>query len=226
MLVGAILLSSLLVGSSAAQTRTRPDPSKPTGPPIDLLTRAPLTLSLGEPVARILFAAPRPSLTSFTLRSGKLPIGLQLTPGGLLYGTPSEVGTFRADIAAVDINGNARFSLSILVTSEALAIAWKEAAHVEGESIAGSVEITNRLSKPADITVIIVAVNEINKAFALGYQHYQVSPGSRPQLVRFGSQLPFGKYIVHADAIAEVPIPKTIYRSRIQTQNSLVITQQ
>ena len=35
--------------------------------------------------------------------------------------------------------------------------------------------------------------------------------------IPFGSTLPTGKYVVHADAIAEVPSKKAIYRARQQT---------
>ena len=55
--------------------------------------------------------------------------------------------------------------------------------------IAGTVEVSNGSRDIYDQTVIIVAVNEIGKAFALGYQHFDLSPQSQ-QFIPYSSSLP------------------------------------
>jgi len=72
--------------------------------------------------------------------------------------------------------------------------------------------------------VIVVAVNEIGKAFALGYQRFDLQPNNKDVEIKFGSTLPRGQYVIHADAIAEVPGKRAIYRSRLQTPQPLRVT--
>ena len=74
------------------------------------------------------------------------------------------------------------------------------------------------------MTFITVAVNPIGKAFALGYQHFTLAPESTSQQLDFGSTLPAGKYVVHVDAVAEVPSKNVIHRARLQTSTPLTLT--
>jgi Putative Ig domain len=199
---------------------------KPNGPPIDLarITTA-LTLPMGQYVARPLRSNGEVPSGQVTVVDGKLPPGLAISTNAHLYGTPTEAGRFTATLATRDSKGEARYSLTLEVVSETISISWKDAPQTDGDSISGSVVIDNRLPRPADLTVIIVAVNEINKAFALGYQHFPITPGKTVPTIKFGSTLPFGKYIVHADAVAEVPSNKAIHRTRVQTTIPIVLVQ-
>jgi len=73
------------------------------------------------------------------------------------------------------------------------------------------------------MTVIIVAVNEIGKAFALGYQHFNIARNVE-QVVPFSTTVPNGRYIVHADAIAALPNKKQANaRASIETATHLVV---
>ena len=67
-----------------------------------------------------------------------------------------------------------------------------------------------------------MAVNQIGRATALGYQEFTLQSGGQ-QLIPFGSEPGPGKYIVHADAVAEVPSTNSIYRARKQTDAPLLI---
>jgi hypothetical protein len=66
------------------------------------------------------------------------------------------------------------------------------------------------------LTVVVVAVNEINKAFTLGYQHFSIAPGATSPVIPFGMQLPPGRYRVRADAVGEVAPKNLIYRSALE----------
>ena len=97
-----------------------------------------------------------------------------------------------------------------------LTVAWTQSPQVTAAgAIAGEIQVTNGSADALDLTVIVVAVNTVNKAFALGYQHFSLGTGS--QRIPFGSTLPRDTYVVHADAIAENSETGKIYRARLQT---------
>jgi hypothetical protein len=218
-----VVLLAALGALAVGQQNQRP---AMTGPPINAANlTVPLSIPIGTPFVRQLTSRSGSPLTGWKVKFSKLPDGMELTPDGILFGEPAKAGTFAFRLTAEDGDGAVIFPMTIVVTADLISIDWKKAPRVQGESINGSVVFTSRLSRPADITVIIVAVNEVNKAFALGYQHFKFAPGTAPLVIPFGTQLPFGGYIIHADAIAEIP-PKSIYRSRKETSSRLTITQQ
>jgi hypothetical protein len=96
---------------------------------------------------------------------------------------------------------------------------------VQGDQILGSVRVSNGTKDPFDLTVIILAVDEHGKAFALGYQRFDLQPETVDVEIPFGqaSNLPFGAYVVHADAVAEVAAKDSIFRGRQQTPISLLV---
>jgi hypothetical protein len=75
------------------------------------------------------------------------------------------------------------------------------------------------------LTVIIVAVAENGRATAIGYQHFSLNAGTNDVRIPFGSTLPYGAYVIHADAIAEIPKRNAILRQRLQTPLPLQIVQ-
>lgn len=97
-----------------------------------------------------------------------------------------------------------------------LAIQW-EAPQVRDNTISGQLTVMNNMAGNLEATVIVVAVNRIGKAFVLGYEQLTVPPRSRSGPVLFASALPFGSYVVHADAIADIPSAQFIYRARLQS---------
>lgn len=154
--------------------------------------------------------------------SGALPAGLELdAQQGRLHGTPTVVGQFRLSISVTDSARPAegRERVFFLDVVPPLLLVWKKMPAVDGDRIAGSVDITNYTPDEFDLTYIVVAVNEIGKAFALGYQHGPVKGHTGPQEFPFGAgmNLPRGRYLVHVDAVAEVPARRAIYRTRLQS---------
>ncbi|PYX97503.1 MAG: hypothetical protein DMG71_02905, partial [Acidobacteria bacterium] len=105
-----------------------------------------------------------------------------------------------------------------------LVLEWSRFPRVQDNRIEGAVKVSNGTKDDFDLTVIVVAVNEIGKAFVLGYQHPELKTGTTDFEIPFGSTLPQGAYVVHADAVAEVPARNAIYRQRRQTPSPLQVT--
>jgi len=70
---------------------------------------------------------------------------------------------------------------------------------------------------------VILAVAENGRATAIGYQHFPLNAGITSFEIAFGETLPRGAYVVHVDAIAEVPPKDAIYRARLQTKEKLQV---
>jgi hypothetical protein len=163
--------------------------------------------------------------------SGPLPPGLQLDPKlGVISGVPSAGGEFKFSLAVTDSGGPQAQDMKSFVINvpSALTLDWKQFPKMKKEGITGAVVVSNQTGQTVDLTVIIVAVNEVGKAFALADQHFPLKPQTDSPIIPFGtdSTLPYGKYIIHADAVGEVASAKQIYRTRKQTAEAFVIKQQ
>ncbi|MGH9777333.1 MAG: Ig domain-containing protein, partial [Candidatus Acidiferrales bacterium] len=150
---------------------------------------------------------------------GSLPPGVLLDPvSGALVGAPAEAGEFRFT-ARVNDSGSPpqlaeeTFTINVVAPLE---ITWAEPPRVRDSGIFGSVRVSNGTRDDLDLTVIVVAVNEYNKAFALGYHHFTIKSGEETRDLLFGFSLPKGTYTVHADAVAEFAPGRAIYRTRLQ----------
>ena len=159
---------------------------------------------------------------------GSLPPGLALERStGRLAGIPNETGEFRFTIGVADNSNPPRAAARefVLRVVAALTLRWTLYPQVvNNNAIRGSVVVANGTRDAVDLTFISVAVNEIGKAFALGYQHFTLAPDSESPQLELSSTLPAGSYVVHVDAVAEVPARNLIHRARLQTQNTLSLT--
>lgn len=160
--------------------------------------------------------------------SGALPAGLELdAQQGRIHGIPSVTGEFRLSLSVTDsaTPAEGRERVFFLEVVPPLLLVWSKAPVVDVDRIAGSVNISNHTPDEFDLTFIVVAVNEIGKAFALGYQHGPMPAETERQSFTFGAgmNLPRGRYVLHVDVIAEVPAKKTIYRTRLQTPAELQV---
>jgi Putative Ig domain len=158
---------------------------------------------------------------------GNLPEGISLDESsGAISGVPeNSVGT-EFTVSVIDSRGNTRSRDFKLKVVPPLLIEWSTSPHVQGDQILGSVKVSNGTKDAFDLTVVILAVNEHDKAFALGYQHFDLQPETVDVEIRFGrgANLPMGAYVVHADAVAEVAAKDAIFRGRQQTPTSLLIS--
>ena len=69
-------------------------------------------------------------------------------------------------------------------------------------------QVSNGSKDTFDLTVIIVAVADNGRATAIGYEHFPLKAGATNVQIPFGNTLPHGGYVIHADAIAEIPTRK------------------
>jgi len=72
-------------------------------------------------------------------------------------------------------------------------------------------------------TIVVLAVNEIGRATAIGYQHFTLTQGTVDLEIPFGENLPRGSYEVNLDAVGEVAATDIIYRSRLVTSERLQV---
>lgn len=93
-----------------------------------------------------------------------------------------------------------------------------------GNEVKGSVVVVNGSDDDYDQTVLVEAVNEIGKAFAIGYQHFTLEHRTRSVPIRFDTTLPPGRYLVHADAVAEVASRHLVHRTHLVGPFPLVVT--
>ena len=154
---------------------------------------------------------------TWQLTTGKLPPGLSLDRvTGRISGTPTLPGQYIVTLTARDARVQAA-SLRITITILSLLdVAWMSQPQLSDTNLAGTLRVTNYTGNNVDLTVVIVAVNEIGKAFTLGYQHFPLVAGEVSPVIPFGMQLPPGRYRVRADAVGEVASKNLIYRSAVE----------
>ncbi|MGC2450023.1 MAG: hypothetical protein WA477_20405 [Candidatus Sulfotelmatobacter sp.] len=159
------------------------------------------------------------------LEKGILPPGLKLESDGLLHGQPERVGEFQFTIAVRDGSQpqQAVQKEFILRVMSALSLNWKNAAHVNGNRIEGSAEVSNTTADDIDLTFIVMAVPANGRAVAIGYQRFLLRRGTIKMELPFGETLPRGGYVVHVDAIGEVPSKNVIHRERLQSAKPLQV---
>ncbi len=182
----------------------------------DAVVQQPYSHQLEEPPA----GAPP---WAWHLASGTLPPGLTVNPDGTITGTPTAVGSFRWQMQATDsATTPAAVSYQVeLAVRPQLEMQWDAQPSLDSDTIQGRVRVINHSQESLNLTVIVVAINEIGKAFALGYQHFDFAPGS--QVIDFGSSLPRGSYLVHADAIGVSATSAASLYSGLQTPQPLVV---
>jgi hypothetical protein len=182
----------------------------------------PDTLPRGTRAARYRFAFNAAGGTQpfrWEVLDGRLPPGIQLDPySGGLAGSPTDTGLFRFTLRVTDSgqppqSAQQTFSINVVAPLE---ITWADPPRVREAGIFGAVRVSNGTRDALDLTVLIVAVNEYGKAFALGYHRFSLPAGEETRDLLFGFPLPKGTYTVHADAVAEFAPRPVIYRDRLQ----------
>ena len=153
------------------------------------------------------------------VEKGDLPQGLKLEEDGTLRGSPEKVGEYRFTISVTDNSRRPQalqreYTLSVLA---AMLMQWKKLAHVNGNRIEGSVEVSDTTPDDFDFTFIVLAVNENGRATAIGYQRFPLKQGTKDFEILFGDTVARGSYVVHVDGVGEVAEKNQIYRARLQT---------
>jgi hypothetical protein len=155
-----------------------------------------------------------------------LPEGLVLTPEGFLSGRPTKPGARSLTVTLAD-SGHPAHSINKTfhaTVNAALLLDWLRPPLIHDNRVDGAVQVSNGSKDDFDLTVVIVAVNAIGRATALGHQHFNLKAGASSVQIPFGETLPPGNYVVHADAVAEIPAKNSILRQRLQTPAPLPVT--
>ncbi|HUI83617.1 MAG TPA: Ig domain-containing protein [Candidatus Binatia bacterium] len=183
---------------------------------------------VGEYYGVLLSASGGASPYVWQLVGGNLPPGLRLhSDSGKISGRPTTPGEYHFAVSATDSSVphlQARRDLTIDVIA-GLSVAWKEPPTVQGRTISGSAIVSNRTAVELELTVTVLAVNEIGRATTLGYQHFRLGGQSTSQLIAFGSGPGPGTYYVHVDAVAHEPGHHHLYRASRQTPAQLKVAQ-
>lgn len=158
---------------------------------------------------------------------GSLPAGIVLHSDGELAGTPTETGEFRLTVTVTD-SGKPAYQrsqqLSLTVVSPLMA-QWGRYPRVNGQRLEGSILVSNQTDRDFDLTVIVLAVNEIGRATAIGYQHFPLKKNTDEMEIPFGDNLPPGSYQLNVDVVAEVAATNSIYRVRLAPKEKFEIRQ-
>ena len=160
------------------------------------------------------------------VEKGALPPGMKLEDDGLLHGAAEHRGEFQFTVSARD-GGQPQQAVEkgfTLHVQSALILIWKVPAHVNGNRIEGSVDVSNATPEDVDLTFIVMAIAANGRATAIGYQHFVLGRGTIGKELPFGETLPHGGYVVNVDAVGEVVAKNLIYRERMQTPSTLQVT--
>jgi hypothetical protein len=159
------------------------------------------------------------------LEKGALPDGIKLDDSGLLHGEAERAGEYRFTLSVKD-SGNPQqavqrdFTIKVV---EALTVAWKVPAHVTGNRIDGSIEVSNTTADDIDLTFDVKAVNENGRATEIGYQHFPLKKGTTAMSLPFGETLPHGTYMVYVDVNGEIATRNAIYKEQMKTPAALQV---
>jgi Putative Ig domain len=165
------------------------------------------------------------SVLHWKVEKGALPPGVKLDETGLLLGEPERPGEFQFTVSVID-GGNTQSAVQkgfLLRVVSGLALNWKNPAHVSGNRIEGSAQVSNETPDDIDLTFVVMAVAGNGRATAIGYQHFVLKRGTVAMELPFGETLPRGGYVVHVDAVGEVAPRNLIYRERMQTPGPLQV---
>jgi hypothetical protein len=159
------------------------------------------------------------------VESGALPPGIKLEDNGVMHGEAERAGEFQFVVAVRDSNNpqQAVQKRFVLKVEEGIKLAWKVPAHVTGNRIDGSVEVSNTTADDMDLTFDVKAVAENGRATEIGYQHFPLKKGTIAMALPFGETLPHGAYIVYVNLVGEVARRNAIYRQRMQTPSALQV---
>jgi hypothetical protein len=80
----------------------------------------------------------------------------------------------------------------VIKVVNAMTLSWKNPAHVVGNRIQGSVEVSNATVDDIDLTFDVKAVADNGRATEIGYQHFVLTRGTIGMALPFGETLPHG----------------------------------
>jgi hypothetical protein len=162
------------------------------------------------------------------LVDGELPPGCKLHHRtGKISGVPTTAGVYHFTIAVQDSDipkSELKREFTVRVI-EGLMISWNDPPKIHGHAISGSATVTNQTPLEMVVTFIVVAVNDVGRATALGYQHFTLAAQATSPVIPFGSSPGPGTYYIRADAVAHRPGKHHMYRVNKETREPMKVTQ-
>ncbi len=173
--------------------------------------------SLWEPYQFQLEASGGTEPYRWQMIDSSLPKEISVNDRGEVSGTFEESGSFGFVMTVTDSGRPAKKRQKgfVIETEVPLTADWKQKTQVSGQRIDGSVIVSNRTGRDFDLTFIVLAVNDIGRATAIGYQHFPLKRDTQEQELPFGDTLSAGNYTVNVDVVGEEPISKRIFRARL-----------
>jgi Putative Ig domain len=156
---------------------------------------------------------------SWKVTSGALPAGMALTSDGVLIGIPTQTGEFSFSATIADSSIPAQHisqEFNLLVVTP-LVVRWSQPPKVNGLRVDGSIKVSNQTGEDFDLTMVVLAVNEIGRATAIGYQHFPLKQNTIDFEIPFGENLTYGSYNVNVDVVGEVAPTNSVFRARLTT---------
>jgi hypothetical protein len=155
--------------------------------------------------------------------NGGLPHGMRLE-GDTIAGTPDERGGYFVLEVRDSNNPPAQTQKPVALLVEIpFSADWNRKAQVNGQRIDGTVKVSNRTGRDFDLTFVVLAVNDIGRATAIGYQHFPLKANTRDFSLPFGDNLAPGNYVVNVDLVAEEPVSNKIFRTRLVTPKETIL---
>jgi hypothetical protein len=161
------------------------------------------------------------------ITDGTPPAGITLAQEGILSGIPAETGESRFTVTVTDSGKPAsrRSQQLVLMVLAPLLAQWHTYPRVTGQRLEGSIDVSNQTEHDFDLTAIVLAVNEIGRATAIGYQRFPLKKGTAGIEIPFGENLPYGSYELNVDVVAEVAATNSIYRARLVPKEKFQVQQ-
>ncbi len=148
-----------------------------------------------------------------------LPRTLRLSDEGIISGELNQPGEFQFTVLVRDNSNPPKQAKQkvVLRTETPLTADWLRKAQVNDQRIDGSIKVSNHTGRDFDLTFIVLAVNDIGRATAIGYQHFPLKKNTMGMEIPFGETLSSGNYAVNVDVVGEEPQSKHIFRARLVT---------
>jgi hypothetical protein len=159
----------------------------------------------------------------WTVVRGALPQNFRLNEAGELVGRMNELGSFEFILRVKDHSQAEEQTRQYVLSVETPMTAdWLRKPLVTGQRVDGSIRVSNYTGRDFDLTFIVLAVNEIQRATAIGYQHFTLKKDAQNVELPFGDTLSPGNYAVNVDVVGEEPVSRQIFRARLVAQNESV----
>lgn len=205
---------SLMLAAVIGKAQETPSPDS-----VSITTKALPRALLWEPYIARLQASGGTEPYHWRVVDSSLPRTLWLSDEGIFTGGLNQPGEFQFTVLDQDNSKPPKQAKQKLVlkTETPLTADWSRKAQVSGQRIDGAIKVSNHTGRDFDLTFIVLAVNDIGRATAIGYQHFPLKKNTVDMEIPFGETLSSGNYAVNVDVVGEEPLSKRIFRARLVT---------